>query len=152
MSSFPFDKTRKWTSLDRHDPVGSTANRLPAVSDLVGRIFLSLLFLFSGFGKVTGYAETAAFMESAGVPSGLLPLAIVVELVSGIALVLGWRVRFNAFLLGGYSLLTGVLFHSPIGDPMQWLQFLKNVALAGGCLLLMANGAGALSFDRRAGR
>jgi putative oxidoreductase len=68
-------------------------------------------------------------------------LAIVVELVGGIALVLGWRVRLNAFLLGGYSLLTGVLFHSPIGDPMGWLEFLKNVALAGGCLLLTANGA-----------
>jgi putative oxidoreductase len=119
------------------------------VSELAGRIFLSALFLISGLGKVGAYAGTAAYMSSLGVPSALLPIVIVTEVVGAIAIIAGWQTRITAFLLVGYSLLTALIFHANFADQIQMIMFLKNVSIAGGFLLLVANGAGPLSLDRR---
>ena len=121
-------------------------------SELTGRLFLSALFLVSGFGKITAYAGTAAYMSAMGVPGAMLPLAIVTELAGAAAIIVGWNTRVVAFLLAGYSLVTAILFHSNFGDQIQMVMFLKNVSIAGGLLLLIANGAGPLSLDQRAAR
>ena len=121
-------------------------------SELTGRLFLSALFLVSGFGKITAYAGTAAYMSAMGVPGAMLPLAIVTELAGATAIIVGWNTRVVAFLLAGYSLVTAILFHSNFGDQIQMVMFLKNVSIAGGLFLLVANGAGPLSLDRRAAR
>ncbi len=121
-------------------------------SELTGRLFLSALFLVSGLGKITAYAGTAAYMSTMGVPGAMLPLAIVTELAGAAAIIVGWNTRVVAFLLAGYSLVTAILFHSNFGDQIQMVMFLKNVSIAGGLLLLVANGAGPLSLDRRAAR
>ena len=122
------------------------------VSELAGRLFPSILFVASGLGKITAYSGTAAYMSALGVPGFLLPLAIVTEIAGAAAIVAGWKTRIVAFLLAGYSLLTAILFHSNFGDQIEMVMFLKNVSIAGGLLLLVANGAGPLSLDRRAAR
>ncbi len=122
---------------------------LKNVSELAGRILLSVLFLLSGVGKIGAYAGTAAYMSSAAVPGALLPVVIAVEILGAIAIILGWRTRVAALLLAGYSLLTALIFHSNFANQIEMIMFLKNVSIAGGLLLLAANGAGALSLDRR---
>jgi putative oxidoreductase len=125
---------------------GNTAQN---VAELVGRILLSALFLLSGLGKLGAYAVTAGYMASVGVPSALLPGAIAVEVLGALAIILGWKTRIVAALLAGFTLMTGLIFHSNFGDQVQMIMFLKNVSIAGAFLLLVANGAGPLSLDRR---
>ena len=120
--------------------------------ELAGRILLATLFLMSGLGKIGAYSGTAGYMAAVGVPGALLPLVILTEVGGAIAIALGWRTRIVAFLLAGFTILSAVIFHSNFADQMQMINFMKNVSIAGGFLLLVANGAGALSLDRRSGR
>ena len=124
---------------------------LTNASELVGRFLLALLFLLSGLGKIGAYGATAAYMSSAGVPGALLPAVIAVEVLGGLALVLGWKTRIAAALLAAFSLLAAITFHNNLADQIQMIMFFKNVAIAGGLLILVANGAGPLSVDRRVG-
>ena len=132
----------------------ATASRrnstLESSAELVGRILLASLFLLSGLSKLGAYGATATYMSSAGVPGALLPAVIAVELLGSLAVIVGWKTRAAAALLAGFSLLAAFLFHNNFADQIQMIMFLKNVAIAGGFLLLVANGAGAISLDRRA--
>lgn len=114
-----------------------------------GRVLISLIFLTSGFNKLVNYAGTQAYMESAGVPGILLPAVIAVELLGGLAVVFGWHARLAAFLLAGFCLLSAFLFHANTGDQMQMILFMKNLAMAGGFLMIVSLGAGAFSLDNR---
>lgn len=118
-----------------------------AIASLLGRTGLSLIFIISGWGKLAGYAGTQGYMESMGVPGALLPLVIALELGGGLLLLAGGYTRLLAFALAAFSLLAGILFHGNLADQMQAILFWKNVAIAGGFLLLAANGAGAWSLD-----
>jgi putative oxidoreductase len=118
-------------------------------AELGGRILLAAIFLISGLGKIGGYAATAGYMTSVGVPGALLPAVIAFEVLGAIAIIVGWKTRLTAILLAGFTLVSGLLFHSNFADQMQMIMFLKNVSIAGGFLLLAAHGAGALSLDRR---
>ncbi|MGD9387766.1 MAG: DoxX family protein [Gammaproteobacteria bacterium] len=115
---------------------------------LAARLALALLFIIAGFGKIGSYEGVAGYMSSMGVPGGLLPLVIALELGGGLAIAVGYRTRLVAFLLAGFSVLSGLLFHSPL-DPNEQTQFLKNLAIGGGFLLLVAHGAGQYSLDAR---
>jgi putative oxidoreductase len=119
------------------------------VAELVGRIMLAALFLISGFGKLTAYGATAAYMSSLGVPGVLLPLVVATEVLGGIAIIIGWKTRIVAFLMAGFTLLTGLVFHSNFADQNQAIHFMKNVSIAGAFMLLVCNGAGPLSLDHR---
>ena len=114
---------------------------------LLGRIGLSLIFIISGAGKLAAYAGTQQYMEAAGVPGGLLPLVILVELGGGLAVLSGTFMRWAALALAGFSIVSAVLFHAHFGDQNQMIHFLKNIAIAGGFLALAANGADAISVD-----
>jgi putative oxidoreductase len=122
---------------------------LGGLAELTGRVLLALLFLLSGVGKLGAYSATAAYMSSAGVAGALLPAVIAIELAGALAIMLGWKTRVIAALLAGFSILTAVAFHSKFADQIQMVMFLKNVSIAGGFLLLVANGAGPFSIDRR---
>jgi putative oxidoreductase len=124
-------------------------NTLQSLAAPLGRILLSLIFVQSGIGKIAQYAGTQGYMESAGVPGALLPLVIAVEVAGGLAVILGWHARLAAFLLAGFSLLSGLLFHGNFAEPMQMILFMKNVALAGGFLMIVSHGAGPFSIDGR---
>jgi putative oxidoreductase len=117
-------------------------------TEFVGRILLASVFLLLGLGKLGAYSATAAYMSSVGVPGALLPAVIATEVLGALAIILGWKTRTVAVLLAGFSLLTAIIFHRNFADQMQMTHFLKNVSIAGGFLLLVANGPGPLSLDR----
>ena len=121
------------------------------VADLAGRILISTMFLTSGLAKISGYAGTQGYMESVGVPGALLPLVIALEVLGAIAVIVGFRTRLAAGALAGFTLAAAVLFHSG-ADQMQQLLFMKNVAITGGFLFLVARGAGDWSLDARRDR
>ncbi len=120
------------------------------LADLAGRIMISAIFLVTGLGKIAGYATTQGYMTAMGVPGMLLPLVIALEVGGSIAIVLGWHTRLVAFLLAGFSVLAALIFHHALGDQVQFLMFMKNIAIAGGFLLLVARGPGEWSLDARA--
>ncbi len=113
-----------------------------------GRILMSLIFIVAGFNKIGGYEGTQGYMESVGVPGMLLPLVILLELGGGLLLLVGFKTRIIAFLLAGFSLLAAAIFHNNLADTMQSIQFMKNLALAGGFLYITAWGPGAWSLDK----
>jgi putative oxidoreductase len=127
----------------------SPAQGRAAYAEVFGRALLSLLFLLSGVGKIGAYGATAAYMSSAGVPGALLPVVIVTELGGAVAIILGWKTRIVAALLAGFAVLTALAFHNNFADQTQMIMFWKNISIAGGFLLLAANGPGRLSIDRR---
>lgn len=120
-----------------------------ATLSLLGRIGLSLIFIISGWGKIAGYAATQGYMESVGVPGALLPLVIALELGGGLAILAGLFTRWIAIALAVFSIVSAVIFHGNLGDQMQAILFWKNFAMAGGFLLLAANGPGPISLDDR---
>lgn len=119
---------------------------------VVGRVLIAAIFVVAGWGKIGAYAGTQAYMASKGVPGALLPLVIALELGGGALIVAGLWTRAAAIALAGFSVLAAAIFHANFADPMQQVMFLKNLAIAGGFLLLAANGAGAWSVDTRRAR
>jgi putative oxidoreductase len=115
----------------------------------LGRVLIAAIFVNAGISKISAYAGTQAYMESQGVPGALLPLVILVELVGGIAVIVGWQTRIAALLLAGFCLASAVLFHLDFDNQTQAIMFMKNVAIAGGFLFLVDHGAGALSIGNR---
>ncbi|MEZ0237973.1 MAG: DoxX family protein [Methylophilaceae bacterium] len=116
---------------------------------LIGRILLALIFIISGVGKLADPAGTAGFMESMGVPGILVWPTLALEILGGIALVIGFQTRIAAFALAVFSIAAAVIFHHNFADQMQMILFLKNLSIAGGLLLLSASGALALGVDCR---
>lgn len=118
-----------------------------AILSLLGRVGLSMIFINSGWGKIAGYEGTQGYMEAMGVPGALLPLVIALELGGGLAIAAGFFTRWIALALAAFSVVSAAIFHANFADPMQAISFWKNIAMAGGFLLLAANGPGALSID-----
>lgn len=131
------------------DALSTSRFTLKSTTELLGRVLIAGLFLLSGAGKITAYGATAGYMASAGVPAGVLPLVIAIEVLGALAIILGWKTRYVSFLLAGFTLLTGVLFHNHFADQMQMIMFMKNVSIAGAFLLLTVHGAGSLSLDSK---
>ena len=124
--------------------------QIQSLSAPLGRVLIAAIFLIAGFQKISGYAGTAGYMEAMGVPGALLPLVILLEIGGALALVAGWHTRGVAALLAGFTILSAVIFHANFADQMQAIMFLKNLAVAGGFLFLVANGPGAYALDTRA--
>jgi putative oxidoreductase len=127
-----------------------------AYVSVAGRILLALMFVISGFGKLTNLSGTAGFIASGGLPAPAL-LAVVVgllELIGGLALVVGYRVRIAGLLLALFTVAASVVFHAYWSAPaaqqfVTQLLFMKNMSVAGGMLIISALGAGPLSLDAR---
>jgi putative oxidoreductase len=122
---------------------------LTAATQMTGRVLMSVIFVMAGISKLGSYAATQGYMESMGVPGILLPLVILLELGGGLTVLLGWQTRIGAFLLAGFCIVSALIFHASFGDQMQSILFMKNMAMAGGFLFLVAGGAGAWSLDAR---
>jgi len=118
-------------------------------ADLGGRILIALIFITAGYNKIGGFEATQGYMDSMGVPGALLPLVIATELGGGLLIAFGLFTRYTAFALAGFSILSAILFHGNIGDHTQYIMFMKNLAIAGGFLFLVVNGAGTISLDQR---
>ena len=119
------------------------------VLNIASRILMSLIFVLSGVGKIMGYAATQGYMAKMGVPGELLPVVIAVELGGGLALLLGFQVRIVSFLLAGFCIVTAAMAHNNFAEQEQMINFLKNLAMAGGLLMFTQYGAGTMSIDRR---
>jgi len=114
-----------------------------------GRFLLAFIFLMAGISKIGQYAGTQAYMASTGLPGGLLPLVIALEIGGALALIAGFKTRWAALALAGFSVASAVLFHLDFGDQMQSIMFMKNLSIAGGLLVLAAAGPGVWSLDNR---
>ncbi len=119
------------------------------LADFIGRVLISAIFLVSGLGKIAGYAGAQGYMAAMGVPGALLPLVIALEVGGAVAVILGYRTRLAAFLLAGFCVLSALIFHRALGDQVQFVMFMKNLAMAGGFMLLVARGPGEWSLDAR---
>ncbi|MEO5698179.1 MAG: DoxX family protein [Burkholderiaceae bacterium] len=126
---------------------------------LIGRIMLALMFVLAGISKIGGFAGTAGYIGSKGLPMPdvLAALTILLEIGGGLALVFGLFTRWAAIALALFTLLASVIFHNfwavPEAQQMtQQLMFMKNISVAGGLFVLAAFGAGALSLDAKRGR
>lgn len=119
------------------------------VSNFAGRLLLAAIFLIAGINKIGQYAGTQGYMESVGVAGELLPLVIILEIAGALALILGIQARLAALALAGFSIASAVLFHANFADHIQQILFMKNLAIAGGLLLIFSRGAGDWSLDTR---
>jgi putative oxidoreductase len=119
-------------------------------TNLAGRILLAHIFLLAGINKISGYSGTQGYMEAMGVPGMLLPLVILLEVGGAVAIIVGWQTRWAAYALALFSIVAALIFHNNLADQIQMILFMKNWALAGGLLVLAANGAGAFSLEQRA--
>ncbi|MDP3841168.1 MAG: DoxX family protein [Oxalobacteraceae bacterium] len=129
-------------------------NALNRFGPLVARTLIALIFVFSGFGKITGFEGTMAYIASKGLPLPELAAigAIIVELGGGILLILGWKARWAAAAILVFTALAAFLFHNfwampPEQAQSQMIHFMKNISMMGGLLFVVIHGSGALSAD-----
>ena len=124
-----------------------TFNAVP----LVGRVLLAAIFVLSGVGKIFAPEATLGYIASAGLPFPQLAFigAVLVEVVGGLLLVVGYKTRIAAIALAVFTVAAGLIFHSVAGDQNHFIHLLKNFAIAGGLLQVVAFGAGSLSLDAR---
>jgi putative oxidoreductase len=127
-------------------------NTLQNFATPTGRFLLAIMFFTSGLTKISQYAGTQGYMEAMGVPGFLLPLVILVEAVGGLAIILGWKTKYAAIALAGFSILSAILFHADFSNQAEMTNFMKNIAIAGGFLTLFVHGAGAYALDNRANK
>ncbi|CAH2404087.1 DoxX family protein [Mesorhizobium ventifaucium] len=130
---------------------GTVSNASAAI--LLGRILLSIIFVLSGFGKLTAIAGTAGYFGSMGLPMPTVTAVFVglLELLGGLAILIGFQTRITAWVLAIFTVATGLIAHTGWADQMQMISFMKNLAIAGGFLVLASSGAGAYSVDAKRG-
>lgn len=118
---------------------------------LVGRVLLSILFIMAGFSKLTAISATAGWFGSIGIPMPTAATVIVglVELLGGLAVLVGFKTRIAAIVLAVFTLAATAVAHLDFSQAGNALMLQKNLGLAGGFLLLTVIGAGAYSIDRR---
>ena len=124
-------------------------NRMTNVIDIIARISISLLFLLNGYFKIINYDETILWMESFGIPGMLIIPAIILEILGPILIILGYKTKIAAAFLSLFCILTALIFHNDFSDQVQLTSFLKNIALAGGFLLIVINGTKDYSLDKK---
>ena len=117
--------------------------------DLIGRIFISLVFLLSGYNKIFNYDNTISWMEGFGIPGFLLWPAIVLEILLPIFIIIGYRTQISAIILAIFCLATALIFHYDFANQMQTISFLKNFGLAGGFLFIAANGPKEWAIEKK---
>ena len=116
--------------------------------DLIGRIFISALFLISAINKIFNLEGSMGWMEGFGVPGFLIFPAIALEIVLPVFVIVGYQARIAAGILAVFCLATAFLFHFNFSDQSQFISFLKNIGLTGGFLFIVANGTKDWSVDR----
>ena len=119
------------------------------IADLIGRILISALFLLNGIFKISNYDGTIGWMESFGMPGILLIPAIILEIAGPVLIIIGYKTKLAAGFLSLFCIATAFIFHNDFANQMQFTSFLKNIALAGGFLIIFVNGAKGFSLDNK---
>ena len=117
------------------------------IIELVGRIFLSALFLIEGVGKLFTQEQVITYMEDYGVPGMLFIPAVVVEILFPLLLIVGYKTRLAALVMALFTLTVAIIFHTDFSDGMQLISFLKNLAITGGFMIIIAYGSNKFSID-----
>ena len=115
--------------------------------EVLGRIFLSTIFLIEGINKIFNYEGTIQYMESFGISGYFIIPAIIVEILFPLLLIVGYLTKLSALSLAIFTLATALIFHTDFTNQMQLISFLKNFAIAGGFLIIFVKGAGKYSID-----
>ena len=122
----------------------------PDFAALAGRVLIALIFLLSGIDKFVHYAPTLGYMQKVGLPFPelLLIASAIIETVTALAIIAGWKTRWAAAALFLWMIPVTWVFHNPAGGQEQMVHFMKNVAISGGLLMLFAFGPGGISVNR----
>jgi putative oxidoreductase len=148
---------KSMTSESLRNPVAmkSTPASLSDWAEVIGRIGLALLFLWSGYEKLAHPASTVAYMQAYALPAADLLMwpALLLELAGGAMLALGWKLRWMALVLAGYTFAATFVFHAYWSAPAdqvmnEQIHFMSNLAIAGGLLLVFAHGSGRYALDK----
>ena len=117
------------------------------IVELIGRIFLSVLFLIEGIGKLFTQEQVITYMEDYGVPGILFIPAVIVEILFPLLLIVGYKTRLAALVMTLFTLTVAIIFHTDFSDGMQLIFFLKDLAIAGGFMIIIAYGSNKFSLD-----
>ena len=118
------------------------------IVELIGRVFLSALFLIEGIGKLFTQEQVIMYMEDYGVPGILFVPAVIVEILFPLLLIVGYKTRLAALVMTLFTLTVAIIFHTDFSDGMQLIFFLKDLAIAGGFMIIIAYGSNKFSLDR----
>lgn len=124
-------------------------NRLSGGVDFLGRLMLAALFLSDGWIVINNYGATGDYLAQFGVPPLSLAPALLLQVGGGLLVLIGWQTRFAALALALFCISTALIFHRQSGDANEQIHFWKDLAIAGGFLVLAAHGAGRFSLDAR---
>jgi len=117
------------------------------IVELIGRVFLSALFLIEGVGKLFTQEQVITYMEDYGVPGILFIPAVVLEILFPLLLIVGYKTRLAALVMTLFTLTVTIIFHTDFSDGMQLIFFLKDLAIAGGFMIIIAYGSNKFSLD-----
>ena len=117
------------------------------IVEFFGRLFLSLLFLIEGLGKISIQEDVIMYMEDYGVPGILFLPALVLEILFPLLLIVGYKTKWTASIMALFTFAVAIIFHTDFGESMQLMLFLKDIAIAGGFMIIIANGPGKISLD-----
>ena len=117
------------------------------VIDVLGRIFLSTLFLIEGINKIFNYEGTIQYMESFSVPEYFAIPAIILEILFPLLLIVGYQTKIAALVIAIFTIVVAIIFHTDFNDHMQLITFFKDIAIAGGFIIIFVNGPGRFSLD-----
>lgn len=123
-------------------------DKLNGYIPLISRILLGVMFVLAGAGKLADPAGTAGYMSSVGLPGILVWPTIALEILGGLAIIVGYQTRYAALALAAFCVASAALFHNNFADQTQMIMFLKNMAITGGFLQLYLHGAGAIAVDK----
>ena len=117
------------------------------ILEFFGRVLLSLLFLIEGFGKISMQEDVIMYMEDYGVPGILFAPATVLEILFPLLLIAGYRTKWAAAVMALFTFSVAIIFHTDFSEKMQMIFFLKDIAIAGGFMIVVAYGPGKISLD-----
>ena len=117
------------------------------IVEFFGRLFLSLLFLIEGLGKISIEQDVIMYMEDYGVPGILFLPALVLEILFPLILIAGYKTKWTASIMALFTFAVAIIFHTDFGESMQLMLFLKDIAIAGGFMIIIAHGPGKISLD-----
>ena len=117
--------------------------------DFIGRVFISSVFLLSGYNKIINFDATVNWMEGFGIPGLLLWPTIILEILLPICIIIGYQIKLSAIALALFSVATAIIFHSDFSNQMQIIAFLKNLGLAGGFMFIAIHGTKDWALDKK---
>ena len=117
------------------------------IVELIGRILLSALFLIEGIGKISMREDVMMYMENYGVPGILFIPAVILEILFPLLLIVGYKTKLAAFVMALFTFTVAIIFHTDFSKGMEMVFFLKDLAIAGGFLMIFVYGANKISLD-----